>query len=194
MPSSPVPTGKRPDFKQSRSAGWNWPRLVPIHEQQSRLSQASQSSASPSLRDHSEQEEQPTATISTMISNLHSEEDAPLTPDLGPANRSLITGEPVAEAANHEPYEHRRDSLSSMQDFDDEKREVLNSSAASSVSSSSSVEDVVEKRVPFSDRGSVDDLAKISASIPERGFIEDTAHHGDTEIPVGYESTSMYLQ
>ncbi|KAF6240323.1 hypothetical protein HO173_001934 [Letharia columbiana] len=182
MHSSPVPIGKRPEFKQSSSAGWSWPRLVPIHEQQSRSSQASQPSASPSLRDHSEQEEPPTPMISTMISKLHTGEDDPPSPVLSAAGSSPTAGGSVAGTIKHEPDEHPRDSLSPMADSDNDERRAAGSDSIS-------VEDVAEEKEPGSQRGSVEDVAEMSASASERGSVEDTTQQGDTELPVGYKNT-----
>lgn len=180
MHSSPVPIGKRPEFKQSRSTGWSWPRLVPIDEQQSRSSQASQSPTSPSLRDHNEQEKTPTTMISTIISKLHAEADAPVSPVLSAAGSSPTAGGSVAETVKHQPYELPRDSLSSMADSEDEERRVVGPD-------SGFVEDLAETKDPASERGSVEDLVETSALASERGPANDIAKPGDTE------NTSMCL-
>ncbi len=174
MHSSPVPIGKRPEFKQSRSAGWSWPRLVPIHEQQSRSSQASQSPAPHSLRDHSEQEEPPTTIISSIMSKLHTEPDAPLSP---------VGGGSVAETVQHQPYEHSRDSLSSRPGSGEERRAVGSDSV--------SIEDLAKKKGLGSELGSAEDPVEMSDSGPESGPIID--QQSDTELPVDNENTSKYL-
>ena len=208
MPNPPVPFEKRPDLRQSRSAGWSWPRLVPIHEQQSRLSQATQSSVSPSSHDQSEQGQPPDAMISAIISQLHTEEDAPPSPvpsAVGAADRSPTAEGSVAGVADHQPHEEIRSSLSSMANSDNEERRALSKEAATSVTSS--VENVVEESSADSERGPVDDPVEKGVSGPGRGSDQDvadmsdpaleserfgdTAAQGDTEIPVGYESNSM---
>lgn len=182
---SPVSIGKRPEFKQSRSAGWSWPRLVPIHEQQSRSSQASHSSASYSLHNNSEQEGPPTTMISTIITKLHAEEDAPLSPVLSATGSSPTAGGSVAGTAKHQPYEHPHSSLSSMSDSENEERRAAGSD-------SRSVEDVAEIKYPDSETGSVEDVAE-RASKSGRGPTEDKAQQSGIETPVGYENRSMYL-
>ena len=48
-----TPTGHRPNLKQKNSAGWSWPRLLPIHEQQqARESQESHSFAPNPFKAH----------------------------------------------------------------------------------------------------------------------------------------------
>ena len=204
MPSSPAPIGKRPDFKHSKSAAWSWPRLVPIHEQQSRLSQATQSSASP-LRDHSEQEEPPATMASSVTSSAHAEEGAPRSPASSIASRSPTQGKSMAGSVHEAPNEHLRESLSSGADFDDEKRRAADGIAANSASNSVKnlaaegtadseceyVKDVAEKRSSGSDSGFAEDVAEKNDSPLKRHPLGDPADQGDIEIPVGYENTSM---
>ena len=185
MPSSPFPTGKRPELKESRSAGWSWPRLVPIHEQQLRSSQASHSSASPPLRDHIEQEEPPTTTISTMIPKLHKEEDAPLSPVLSATGSSPIGGGSVAGTVKHEPSEFPRSSLSSTRDSGDEERAVAGSQ-------SGSVKGLGEHKRTDSEGGPIQDATNAPASASERTPVDDEAEQGAERVPVGCETTSMY--
>ncbi len=144
--------------------------------------------------------------IPTVISNLYAEEEAPPSPVPSAAGRSPNDGGSVAEeilteesategsvpgAFNHQQHEYQRNSLSSIADTDDEERAANRKSAGVSLTS---VEDVAEKRSPGSDGGFVKDEAQMSPSTSESGDIGDTAAQGDTEIPVGYESTSMYLE
>lgn len=191
MPSSPISIGKRPEFKYSKSAGWSWPRLVPIQDQQSRLSQASQPSASPSLPEHSEQGEQPPTMISPTISKVDAVEDAPLSPISSAAGRSPTAGESVTEAVNHQPKEHRHSI----------------SSAADSIPASIPEPDIEDIGIPIGRYASSlslyakgvaknddSEAADVSASAAERGPIEDAANQGGSQIPVVDESTSMYLQ
>lgn len=124
--------------------------------------------------------------ISTMISKLHTGEDAPPSPVLSAAGSSPTAGGSVAGTIKHEPDEHPRDSLSPMADSDNEERRVAGSD-------SSSVEDVAEEKEPGSQRGSVEDVAEMSASASESGSVEDMTQQGDTELPVGYKNTRMYL-
>ena len=124
--------------------------------------------------------------ISTIISKLHAEADAPVSPVLSAAGSFPTAGGSVAETVKHQPHELPRDSLSSMTDSEDEERRVVGPD-------SDFVEDLAETKDPASERGSVEDLVEMSASTSERGPTNDIAKNGDTEIPVGYENTSMYL-
>lgn len=114
MHNHPVSVGKRPDLKSSGSANWSWPRLVSIHEQQSRSSQGNHSSENPSLSDRIEQEQPPTA----MISKSHTEGDTSSSPDLSPvlsaAGGSSTAGQAVEDST------HKHNSVSeqgSVQDL-----------------------------------------------------------------------------
>ena len=188
MHSSPVSTRKRPEYKpskSSKSAAWSWPRLVPIHEQQSRPSQGGQSSAFPPLSDRSEQEEPANAMMNALISKLHTEGDAPPSSVLSTAGSS-----PTAETVKQQPHEFPRNSLSLSSDSDDDGRRVAGSD-------SNAVEDISDKQNSHSRRGSVEDVedpAGKSAPASENGRIENVAEQGETEAAVGYEDTGSYLQ
>ena len=221
MHNSAVSIGKRPEYKKSRSAVWDWPRLVPIHERQSRSSEASRSSPSPSLRDHRDPEEPPAIMESTITPTSPLKVDAPLPPDFSSADSTLAAWRSVAEAIEHQPNnvppEFFPESLPSLTDSDDEDRRAAGSGsyfvdamaerndpdsghgsveeAADKYGSGSehgSVEDVTGTKVGGSEFDSVRDIVKRRASASERGPIGDIAQQDDIEIPVGYE-TSMYL-
>lgn len=191
MHSSPVSVGKRPLYKTSESAGWSWPRLVPIHERQSRSSQESHSFASPPLPDRIEQEEPPTAMISTMISKLHTEGDTPPSPVLSPvlsaAGGSPTAGQPVAGTVEHQTYDRPRNSLLSLSDLDDERnRRFANSD-------SRAVEDLPNKQNSDAGHGFVEHLGEQSDSATENARIENVAKQGETAIAVDHEATSTHL-
>ena len=184
---SSVPIGKRPEFKQTKSAGWSWPRLVPIHEQHSQ-SQASQSSASPSLHDHSERQEPPATMISTMISKFHAEADAPLSPVLS-ADGSVPTaaGGSSAGTIQDQPSNFpRNNSMPSIREL--ESKEMR---AAKSLSTRSSIEFEADIKHPGSAYEPSEDAAEISASASRDGPIEDIAKQDDSELPQVHEDTSM---
>lgn len=187
MHSSPVPIGKRPELKQASSAGWSWPRLIPIHEQQSRPSQASQSSASFSLHDHSEQEKPlTTKMIATIISKMHTEEDAPLSPVLSAAGNSPTAGEPVAGTVEHQPYGHPHNSGSSMADSGDEGRRAAGSD-------SRFVKCVADREDTGSESEPVEDVAERRASALGHGPTKDIAQQSGIDTPVAYENRSKHL-
>ena len=121
--------------------------------------------------------------IASIISKLHTEEDAPRSPVPSAAGRSPTARGPVAKAVNHPPYEHTHNNLSSMAASDDEEKRAA-------ISTSSSIEAVAEQRLPGSERGSGEDVAELSASASEHRLVEQTANQGDTEVPIGYESIS----
>lgn len=196
MHSSPVPIGKRPEFKQSRSAGWSWPRLVPIHEQQSRSSQASQTSVFPSPPDHSEQEEPPTTIVSEKISKLPAEEDAPLSPVLSAdGSPPIATGGSVAGTVADQANDSPRNSLtSSIRGLDNkEMRVAVSISDLDSDSDLDSAKDIAEKKDPGSERAPIEDVAEQSASTSDHELIEDMAEQGHSGIPEGYENPGMYF-
>lgn len=114
--------------------------------------------------------------ISSIISKLHTEPDAPL---------SLVSGGSVAETVKHQPYEHSRDTLSSRADSGEARRAVGSDSV--------SIEDLAKKKDLGSELGSAEDPVEMSDSGPERGPIEAIDQHSDTEIPVDNETTSKYL-
>ena len=189
MHSSPVPIGKRPELKQSGSAGWSWPRLIPIHEQQSHSSTASQSSPPFPLHDHIEQEKPPTTMISTTKSRVHVEEDTPQSPVLSPTDSPPTAGGSVAGTVKHQTYEHPRNTFSWMGDSDDEGR-----TAAGLYSRS--VKDVDERKDSSPESGSVEDVVERGASASSASGcrpIEDTVQQGGIETPVGYENRSTCL-
>lgn len=189
MPRTPVSSGKRPEFKQSASTGWSWPRLVPVHEHQSRVPQAKQSSASPSLRGHNEQEEPSPALIATIISKLHAEEDAPPSPVSSAAGRSPTAGGSVAGTVTHQPYEHIRSSVSSMVDSDNEERRAARSTPNSEEETAKknspdserrSIRDAAEQNIPGSERASMHDVNGKNPLGSDRGFVWDAA---ETNFP-----------
>lgn len=191
MHSSPVSIGKRPELKQSGSAGWSWPRLVPIHEQQSHSSTASQSSPPLPLYDHIEQEKPPTTMISTTKSRVHVEEDTPLSPVLSATGSPPTAGGSVAGTVKHQPYEHPRNTFSWMADSDDEGRRAAGLY-------SRSVKDVDERKDSNPESGSVEDVTERRASASAssssgRRPIEDTVQQGGIETPVDYENRSTCL-
>lgn len=184
MPRPPVPSGKRPEFKQSASTGWSWPRLVPVQEHQSRVPQAKQSFASPSLRGHNEQEEPSPALIATIISKLHAEEEALPSPVSSAAGRSPTAGGSVAGTVNHQSYEHIRRSLSSMVDSHDEERRAASSTPNSDEETAKknstdserrSVRYAAEQNTSGSERASVHDVNGKNPLGSDRGFIWDAA-------------------
>ena len=224
---------------------------------------------SPSLRDHNEQEEPPPTMIASIISKMHAEEDAPLWPVPGAADRSPTAQGSAVGAAGHQPYEYMPGSLLSTADFDEGKEKAARRRDASSTSNSvedsarknspgtkrGSVQDVdttsadtkgaplqvaaeknisasnvelvqdVDKTSPRTKRGSIqnaaenspgseresvrnlaektshnsssesaEDVVETNASASDHGLIENTANQDDTELPVAYESASMYLR
>ena len=106
--------------------------------------------------------------ISTIVSKLHAEEDAPVSPVLSAAGSSPTAGGSVAGTVKHQPYGSPRVSLSSTSDSENE-----------------------EMRAAGSDPRSFEDEAERRASISGREPIEDAAQQGDIETPVGYEHRSM---
>ena len=114
--------------------------------------------------------------ISSIMSKLHTEPDAPLSP---------VSGGSVAETVKYQPYEHSRDSISSRADSGEERRAVGPDSV--------SIEDLANKKDLGSELGSAEDPVEMSASGPERGPIEAIDQQSDTEIPVDNENTSKYL-
>ena len=173
MPSSAVSIGKRPEFRQSKSAGWSWPRLVPINEQHSRVSQASQSSVSPSLRDHNEQEEPPPTMIASIVSKLHAEEDAPLSPVPSAAEKSPTAEGSAVGAAGNQPYEHMPGSLLSTADLDEGKERAARRRDASSTPNS--VDDSANKNSPSTKHGSVQDATEKSIPASNAEPVQDVA-------------------
>lgn len=89
--------------------------------------------------------------IASIISKLHTEEDAPRSPVPSAAGRSPTARESVAEAVNHPPYEHTHKNLPSMAASDEEER-------GAAISTSSSVVAVAENRLPGPELGSVEAL------------------------------------
>ena len=56
------------------------------------------------------------------------------------------------------------------------------------------VRNLARKSSQSSNSGPAEDTAETSASASDHGLIENTANQEDTEIPVAYESASMYLR
>ena len=166
MHSSPVSFGKRPEIKHSRSVGWSWPRLVPINEQQSRSSHASQSSGPPSVHDRNDHEEPSTAMISTTASDLHAEEETPLSPVLSAARSPPNARGHVAWTVQHQPDGHHPDEIGSAE------HTALKSAP---VSAHGSAEDVAQMNAPTSAHRSAEDAAEMSASASAHGSAEDVA-------------------
>ena len=143
--------------------------------------------------------------ISAIISQLHTEEDAPSSPVPSAVDRSPTAEGSVAGEIDHLPHEQIRSSLKSMANSDDEERRASSKEAATSFTNS--VENVVEDNSAGLERGPVDDPVKKNVSGPELGSDQDvadmsdsaleperfgdTAAQGDTETLVGYESNSM---
>ena len=173
MPSSAVSVGQRPVFRQSKSAAWSWPRLVPINEQHSRVSQASQPSVSPSLRNHNEQEELPPTMIASIVSKMYAEEDAPLSPVPSPTDRSPTAEGSSLGAAGHQPYGHMPGSLLSTADLDDGEERAVRRRDASSTSSS--IENPARNNFPGTKRGSVQDATEKSIPVSNVEFGQDVA-------------------
>ena len=124
--------------------------------------------------------------IATIISKLHAEEDAPLSPVPNAAGRPPAAEGPVAGAADHQPYEEMPGSLLSMADLKDEGRTVASRRDASSTSNSVEdlarnnspgtkhpfVQDTAEKHSPTSNGGAVQDQAGTSLGT-QRGFVQN---------------------
>ena len=151
---------------------------------------------SPSLRDHNEQEEPPTTMIASIVSKLHAQEDAPLSPVPSAADRSPTAEGSAIGAAGHQPYEHMPGSLSLTADLDEVGERAASRRDESSTSNSiedsarrrGSVRDATEKSIPASNveyvqdvtetsprtkTGSVQDAAEKDSQASHRGSIQD---------------------
>ena len=107
-----TPTGQRPRINPKSSAGWSWPRLLPIHEQQVRASLESQSSSGPSKsharqpeneREHSQMHtsNEPAAAVTPLQS--------PISTAVGPAEADLAA---TIEINDHQPPNETGGSVS----------------------------------------------------------------------------------
>ena len=140
---------------------------------------------SPSLRDHNEQEEPPPTMIASIISKLHAEEDAPLSPVPSAADRSP-TAEGSAVGAAGQLYEHMPGSLLSTADLDEGEERAASrrdkSSTSNSVEDSArknslgarhgSVHDPTEKSIPASNVEYVQDITETSPRT-KTGYVQD---------------------
>ena len=137
---------------------------------------------SPSLRDHNEQEEPPTTMIASIVSKLHAQEDAPLSPVPSAADRSPTAEGSAIGAAGHQLYEHMPGSLSSTADLDEVGERAASrrdeSSTSNSVEDSArrrgSVHDAIEKSIPASNVEYVQDVSETSPRT-KTGWVQDAA-------------------
>ena len=78
-----TPTGQRPQLNQKTSAGWSWPRLLPIHEQQARASLVNHSPTQ-SSKAHSVRKEKKRSNSATDMEEKN------------PAEGNYVSSKPVA--------------------------------------------------------------------------------------------------
>ena len=130
---------------------------------------------SPSLRNHNEQEEPPPTMIASIVSKMHVQEEAPLSPSPVPsaADRSPTAEGSAVGAAGHQPYEHMPGSLLSTADLDEGEERAARRRDASSTSSS--VEDSARKNSPGTKRGSVQDATEKSVPASNVEPVQDVA-------------------
>ena len=124
--------------------------------------------------------------IASIVSKLHAEEDAPLSPVLSAADRSPTAEESAVGAADDQPYEYMPGSLSSTADLDEGEQRPENRRDTSSASDSTeysarkdspgmkrgSAQDATEKSIPASNVASVQDVAETS-SRTKTGSVQD---------------------
>ena len=128
---------------------------------------------SPSLPDHNEQEEPPPTMIASIISKMHAEEDAPLSPVPSAADRSSTAEGSAVGAAGHQQYEHMPGSLLSTADLDEGKERAARRRDASSTSNS--VDDSANKNYPGTKRGFVQDASDKSIPASNVESVQDVA-------------------
>lgn len=71
---------------------------------------------------------------------------------------------------------------------------IQNAAENSSNSGRESVRNITKKSSQSSSSGPAEDTAEMGASASDHGLLENTVSQDDTEIPVAYESASMYLR
>ena len=150
------------------------------------------------MHDRNDNEESSTAMIPTTASDLHAEEETPLSSVLSAARSPPNAGGHVAWTVQHQPDGHRPDEIGSAErtapksapssghEFAEDVAQ-MNAPASAHVSA----EDAAEMSAPASAPGSAGDVAEMIAPAPEHRPIEDIATESDTEMPVAYENTSV---
>ena len=109
--------------------------------------------------------------IASIISKMHAEEDAPLSPVPSVADRSPTAEGSAIGAADHQPYENMPGSLLSTADLDEGEERAARRGNASSTSSS--IEDPARKNSPGTERGSVQDAVEKDSLASNHGSVRD---------------------
>ena len=166
------------------------------------------------MHDRNDNEEPSTAMISTTASELHAEEETPLSPVLSAARSTPNAGGHVAWTVQHQPDGHHPDEIGSAEhtalksapvSAHGSAEDVAQMSAPASAHGSAedvaqmnaptpahvSAEDSAEMSASASAHGSAEDVAQMSAPASEHRPIEDITRESNTEMPVAYGNTSV---